>query len=287
MWCHTAISPKFPGTGGSPVDINSLPSGNWATAALVQLPMPTLMMMEIRWYPVGMVPVLLEAPSSFSLQYCMPGRTEGRVTGNKITNGDLSGIFPQMLEQVALENWGFGHLCSLLSRSVGEHSPCSGRWQAGICSHGYPVIPWGHQGQVRSVATSEFTSGYQWQEQHWGPMKSLDQSGPPLHALKPHLQRTSVLLFCGHWEAEESVSWTHPLVWEVSWVSEQWSLRALEKITPFMLCQRPEGTWGGGLCPWVEEGASLIWFGVSDRLSCYSTLALKLLFLGFSTWAHT
>ena len=98
MWCHTATSLKCPGTGGSqgqcPVDVNPLPIVIWATAALVQLLMSALMVTEIRWHPVGMAPVLLEATSSFTLWYCMLGKIKKTVTDNKILNGDLSGICP-------------------------------------------------------------------------------------------------------------------------------------------------------------------------------------------------
>ena len=98
VWCHTAISPKFPGTGGSH---GSIPSGcqplaHWQLghSCLSAPPYAALMVMEIRWHPVCMVPVLLEVPSRFTLQCCMPGKTKETVTDNKIPNGDLSGICP-------------------------------------------------------------------------------------------------------------------------------------------------------------------------------------------------
>ena len=87
-----------------PVDVNPLPVGSWATAALVQLLMAALMVTEIRWHPVGMVAVLLETPCSFTLEYCMPGKTKETITGNKILNGDLSGIFPPCPGQGSLES---------------------------------------------------------------------------------------------------------------------------------------------------------------------------------------
>lgn len=52
------------------------------------------------------------------------------------------------------------------SRLVGEHPPCSGRWQTGISSHGSTMTPRGHQAQVRGDATSEVTPGYQRWEQN-------------------------------------------------------------------------------------------------------------------------
>ena len=72
--------------GICPVDVNPLPIGSCATAALVQLLMAALMVTEIRWHPVGMVLVLLEATSSFTLQCCMQGKAKETVTDNKILN---------------------------------------------------------------------------------------------------------------------------------------------------------------------------------------------------------
>ena len=72
-------------------------------------------------------------------------------------------------------------ISALFPLDQGEHSPCSKKWQAGICPHGSAVTPWGHQAEVRSDATSEFTSGYQRQKQHLSLMESLDQSFP--HAI--------------------------------------------------------------------------------------------------------
>ena len=152
--------------GQCPVDVNSLLICSWATAALVQLLISALMVLEIRWHPVCMVPVLLEAPSSLTLQCCMPGKTKETVTDNKIPNGDLSGICSPYPRTCVPGELGFGHLYSLPFRLLGEHSPCSGKWQAGICPHGSPVTPWGHQAEVRCDATSELTSGYLRQKQH-------------------------------------------------------------------------------------------------------------------------
>ena len=80
--------------GQCPVDVNPLPIGSWATAALVQLLMAALMVKEIRCHRVCMAPVLLEAPSSFTLQCCMQGKAKETLTDNKIPDGDLCGIWP-------------------------------------------------------------------------------------------------------------------------------------------------------------------------------------------------
>ena len=122
--------------------------GSWATAALVQLLMAALMVTEFTWHPVGMAPLLLEALSSFTLQCCMPGKTKETVTDNKIQNGRIWHLASQVLEQVSLESWGFWRICSLHSKSLGEHSPCNKKWQAEYV----PMVPQWLPGDTKQMS---------------------------------------------------------------------------------------------------------------------------------------